>query len=126
MVCMSGEPDFELYRKDRDELPTEAEEMWENGSEIVADLEPDEVITGYHNLMDFLDETVEEEVVEIDAEWSDDGEELVELNQYWWTEQGEANAPEKTICTTCNATKRTRSEERLDELRQMHHISTGH
>lgn len=123
---MSGEPDFELYSKDRDELPEQAEEMWHHGAELTADLEPDEVVTGYQNLMDFLDETAEEEVVEIDAEWSEDGEEVVETNQYWWTEVDEETAPERTICETCGATKHTRSDERVEELQYMHHVSTGH
>lgn len=123
---MSGEPEFELYSKDRDELPEQAEDMWTNGSDLVDGIEPDEVVTGYQNLMEFLDETAEEEVVEIDAEWSEDGEEVIEINQYWWTERRQESAPERTICTTCGAKKRTRSDERLDELRHMHHVSTGH
>jgi hypothetical protein len=120
---MSGEPDFELYDKTRNEMPDSVEEMWDQRDDFLADIEPDTVVTGYNALKEYLDESAEEEVVE-----GSNGEEMViqgEL-QFWWREVDSESAPEKEICSTCGETKRTRSEERLAEIRHMHHVSTGH
>jgi len=120
---MAEEPDFEVYDKARADMPDSVEELWELDDDYLEEVSPDEVVSGYEELMEFLDETAEKETVEKPS-----GEEVVVSgeNNYWWAEVDVDSAPEREICGTCGKTKRTRSEERVDELRHMHHVATGH
>lgn len=116
------EPVFEVYHKDRPEVPgvdaTASGAVTFNPNAI----EPDKTIEGYDSLREFLDETMEEEVVD----HPEYGESTVEMNQYRWIEVGVEAAPIHNICSRCDAKIQTNSPERLEEKKQMHHISTGH
>jgi hypothetical protein len=113
---------FEVYNKNRPEVPsieaTASGAVSFNPNEI----EEDKRIEGYENLIEFLDETKETEVVE----HPEYGESEVEMNQYRWIEVGVESAPVHTICSTCGAKVQTSSQQLIEEKRNTHHISTGH
>lgn len=120
VMCMT-EPLFEVYHKDREEVPS-VDESVNEGVTIPDDLTPDKTIRGYQNLTEFLDNHREVESVS-HPEW---GDTETKIGQYRWKEVGVESAPEVEICSTCGATVQTNSDERAEELAQIHHISTGH
>lgn len=101
---MDKEPPFGVYLKSRDDTPDSVDEIRKDGFAFER-IPADEVIWGWDNLEDFLDN-------------SEDG--------YYWKEAEPETAPERVVCEECDSTVKTHSDERLDHLRYMHHISTGH
>lgn len=114
------EPLFEVYNKNREEVPTVEESI--NSEKTVDGVEPDKTIRGYQNLMDFLDSSVESELVD----HPEHGEVEIETGQYRWKEVGVENAPTVEICSECGATIQTNSDERVEAKKNIHHIGTGH
>jgi hypothetical protein len=117
-----AEPVFEVYHKDRPEVPSV--EATSSGAVTFHPnaIEPDKRIEGFDNLTEFLDETMEEETVE----HPEYGTSTVEMNQYRWVEVGVESSPVHEICSRCGATVQTSSPERVEEKKNIHHISTGH
>lgn len=101
---MEEEPLFGVYLKSRSDTPDSVDEIYEDGFEFEK-VPADEVMRGWNNLEEFLDESSEE---------------------YYWKEAEPRTAPEKVICNDCGATAKTHSDQRVKHLRNMHHISTGH
>jgi len=102
------EPNFRVFKREREEVPS-VDEVWDEDTEVEFnpdEAEPDEVIQGYEALTEFLDE-------------ADDFE-------YLWAEENVEVAPVIQICSRCDATVKTNSQELLSEKRSTHHISTGH
>lgn len=101
---MTEEPLFGVYKKSRSDTPESVDEIHKEGFEFEK-VPADQVVRGWNNLEDLLDSTSEE---------------------YYWKEAEPETAPETTICEECGATAQTHSQERIEHLRHMHHISTGH
>lgn len=101
---MKEEPLFGVYLKSRSDTPDSVDEIHKDGFEFKK-VPADEVMRGWDNLEEFLDESEEE---------------------YYWKEAKPETAPEKVICNECGATAKTHSDQRVKHLRNMHHISTGH
>lgn len=117
------EPVFEVYDKTREDVPDEpfdADPEDFNPAEVPAD----DTIEGWDALTDFLDNN--KMTVTVGGE--DDGEEAseIEVHQYCWVEVGVESAPIHEFCSECDASVQTSSAERLADIRNMHHVSTGH
>lgn len=106
-----SEPLFGLYEKDRDDVPDDPV------NEEFTKVKADKIIRGWDNVSDFLDETKQVE---------EHNRETAKVIQYLWKEAEIESAPVHKICSVCNAQVQTRSEERVQQLRSMHKISTGH
>lgn len=104
---MDKEPLFGVYLKSRDDTPDSVDEL--HSEDFVFEKIPaDEVFRGWKNLEEFLDDSRESD------------------REYYWKEARPETAPETVICNECGATAQTHSQERIEHLRNMHHISTGH
>lgn len=101
-------PVFEIYEVA--DVPFTKEEMWDPDVNLDED-----VLEGVSPVMELTSWEAVEEVL-------DEGDE----DEYVWLEVGVEAAPERTVCSTCGATVRTFSDERVEALRTMHHVSTGH
>lgn len=101
---MTEEPLFGVYLKSRDDTPDSPADTYDEDF-VFNKVPADEVIRGWNNLTDFLDQQEEE---------------------YYWKEAEPETASPTSICSQCDAEIRTHSEERIQHLRSMHHLSTGH
>jgi hypothetical protein len=101
---MSEEPLFGVYLHSRNDTPDSVDEIHQESFEFEK-IPADKVIRGWNNLEEFLDESNE---------------------RYYWKEAEPESAPARIICERCEIKEKTHSEERLQHLRSMHHISTGH
>lgn len=106
-LMQAGEPVFEVYYVDNyDELTTPAHLCDSFDPEMH---EADESFDGWKALSSFLDSK------------SDDSEVA-------WVEVGKDLAPVHQLCQDedCDATAQTASAERLNHLRELHHLEMGH
>ena len=103
-LYMSKEPLFGLYLKSRDDTPDSATETYKDDF-VFEKVPADEVIRGWNNVKEFIDQQDEE---------------------YYWREAEPETASTTSICGQCDAQVKTHSEERIQDLKSMHHISTGH
>lgn len=100
------EPYFHVYDAEKHNITDEhrlgEEELPFNPEETA----PEYLFNSYEELREFLD--------------NHDSE------KYVWMEIGQETAPIRTVCSVCDAKLKTSSEQRFQEARSMHHISTGH
>jgi hypothetical protein len=91
---------FALYHKSRPEIPRPEDVMTGESEEPDwSVIEPDRVIEGYTKAMN-----------------------LVEEKEYAWRELNVDSAPIRTVCSECDVTVQTHSEERYEEKVNIHHI----
>lgn len=118
---------FEVYDKTRNEVPSSVDEAIDTDGDVLDGVDPDEVVTGYDTLCDLLDADPIERTVDVsDVEWREEDQTTVEVSRYFWREVDSETAPEHTICSECDITIRSRSDERVSKARNAHHAGTGH
>lgn len=101
---MSEEPLFGAYIRSRDDMPDNVDEIYDDEFEFEK-VPADKVIRGWDDFQEFLNSSDEE---------------------YYWKEAEPENAPKRIICSVCDEATKTHSDQRIEHLRSMHHISTGH